>query len=119
MFPLNNDAARRLNPDYRLFYAGEEKLLKRYMTESKVEALPGTLDEYLKKIVTATLERQKRDGAVAVKLEAAYLRSLDFDDAPEVEARRIYAKYVKAGEPPAAEYKSLQDYLFRYISRES
>ena len=119
MFPLNNDAARRLNPDYRVFYAGEEKLLKRYLAESKVEALPATLDEYLKKVVTATLERQKRDGAVAVKFEAAYLRSLDFYDAPEAEARRVYAKYVSGGEPPPGEYKSLQDYLFRYLSRES
>jgi predicted TIM-barrel fold metal-dependent hydrolase len=119
MFPLNNEPARRSNPDYRVFYAGEDKLLKRYMAESKLDALPPTLDEYSKKVVTATLERHKRDGAVAVKFEAAYLRSLDFDDAPESEARRVYAKYVKGGEPPAVEYKVLQDYLFRYISRES
>src|SRR5512143_144993 len=46
MFPLNNEAARRSNPDYRVFYAGEDKLLKRYLTESKVPALPATLDEY-------------------------------------------------------------------------
>jgi predicted TIM-barrel fold metal-dependent hydrolase len=118
MVPLNNEAARRSNPDYRVFYAGEDKLLKRYLAESKVAALPATLDEYLKTVVTATLERQKRDGALAVKFEAAYLRRLDFDDAPESEARRIYAKYVKGGEPPAVEYKVLQDYLFRYIARE-
>jgi predicted TIM-barrel fold metal-dependent hydrolase len=119
MVPLNNEAARRSNPDYRVFYAGEDKLLKRYLSESKVDALPATLDEYSKKVVTATLERQKRDGAVAVKFEAAYLRSLDFDDASESEARRVYAKYVKGGEPPAPEYKTLQDYLFRYIAREA
>ena len=119
MVPLNNEAARRSNPDYRVFYAGEDKLLKRYLSESKVAALPATLDEYSKKVVTATLERQKRDGAVAVKFEAAYLRSLDFDDASESEARRVYAKYVKGGEPPAPEYKTLQDYLFRYIAREA
>jgi predicted TIM-barrel fold metal-dependent hydrolase len=119
MFPLNNEAARRLNPDYRVFYAGEDKLLKRYLAESKVSALPATLDEYLKRVVTATLERHKRDGAVAVKFEAAYLRSLDFDDAPEREAQRIYAKYIKGAEPPAGEYKTLQDFLFRYIAREA
>src|SRR4030095_12789804 len=107
----------RLNSDYRLFYAGEDRLLKRYLAESKVDTLPSTLEEYLKKVVTATLERQKRDGAVAVKFEAAYLRSLDFDDAAESEASRVYAKYVKGGEPPFAEYKTLQDYLLRYISR--
>ena len=119
MLPLNNEAARRSNPDYRVFYAGEDKLLKRYLSESKVAALPATLDEYSKKVITATLERHKRDGAVAVKFEAAYLRSLDFDDASESEARRVYAKYVKGGEPPASEYKTLQDYLFRYIAREA
>ncbi|MEK6409871.1 MAG: amidohydrolase family protein [Acidobacteriota bacterium] len=119
MVPLNNEAARRSNPDYRVFYLGEDKLLKRYLAESRIDSLPATLDEYVKKVVTATLERQKRDGAVAVKFEAAYLRRLDFDDAPETEARRVYAKYFKGGEPPAIEYKSLQDYLFRYIAREA
>lgn len=118
MIPLNNEASRRENPDYKIFYAGEDKLLKRYMTESKVAALPATLNEYLKDVVTPTLERHKRDGAVAAKFEAAYLRRLDFDEASEPEARRVYAKYAKAGEPPAAEYKTLQDYLFRYIARE-
>jgi len=119
MVPLNNEAARRSNPDYRVFYAGEDKLLKRYLAESRVASLPATLDEYSKKVVTATLERQRRDGAVAVKFEAAYLRSLDFDDASESEARRVYAKYLKGLEPPPAEYKILQDYLFRYIAREA
>lgn len=119
MVPLNNEAARRSSPDYRVFYLGEDKLLKRYLADSKIDALPATLDEYLKKVVTATLERQKRDGAVAVKFEAAYLRSLNFDDSTDSEARRVYAKYVRGGEPPASEYKSLQDYLFRYIAREA
>jgi predicted TIM-barrel fold metal-dependent hydrolase len=119
MVPLNNEAARRSNPDYRVFYAGEDKLLKRYLVESKLAALPATLDGYLKQVVTSTLERQKRDGAVAVKFEAAYLRRLDFDYASENEARRVYAKYVRGGEPGMADYKTLQDYLFRYIAREA
>ena len=117
--PLNNEAASRTNPDYKLFYAGEEKLLKRYLAESKLARLPATLDAYLKNVVTATLERHKAGGAIAVKFEAAYLRSLDFNDAAEGEARLIYARYVRGGAPPAAEYKNLQDYLFRYIARES
>ncbi len=119
MLPLNNKRAGRSNPDDRVFYAGEEKLLKRYLAESKVATLPATLDDYSKKVVTATLERQKRDGAVAVKFEAAYLRRLDFDDARASEARLVYAKYIKGGEPRNLEYKALQDYLFRYIAREA
>ncbi|MDQ3818230.1 MAG: amidohydrolase [Acidobacteriota bacterium] len=119
LFPLNTDAARKANADYRSFYTGEERLLKRYLAQSNFEAPPLTFEQYLKTVVTPTLERQKREGAVAIKFEAAYLRSLDFADAPEGEARRVYEKYVRNGEPQAAEYKSLQDYLFRYMAREA
>ncbi len=119
MFPLNNKGAGRSNPDDGVFFAGEEKLLKRYLADLKVTALPPALDGYLKKIVTGTLERQRRDGAVAVKFEAAYLRRLDFDDPSVAEARRVYARYIKGGQPRLLEYKALQDYLFRYIAREA
>ncbi len=40
--------------------------------------LPPTLAEYTAKVVTPLLELQRRNGAVAIKFEAAYLRSLDF-----------------------------------------
>jgi len=119
IFPLNNEAAKRSNPDYKGFFPGEERLLKRYLGDLKVNALPLTLDEYLKRIVTPTLERQKRNGAVAIKFEAAYLRKLDFDDPDGPRARAIYARYVRGGEPPANGYKTLQDFLFYYIAREA
>jgi hypothetical protein len=119
IFPLNNEAAKRSNPDYRGFYPAEEKLLKRYLSDLKVGAMPPTLPEYLAKVVTATLERQKSNGAIAVKFEAAYLRKLDFDNPDEDRARLAYARYVRGGEPPPADYKALQDYLFYYIAREA
>ena len=70
-------------------------------------------------MVTPTLEAQRKDGCVAVKFEAAYLRSLDFDDVPAETASRIYAKYAAGGAPSHADYKALQDFLFRYIAREA
>ena len=119
IFPLNNETARRSNPDYRGFFPGEERLLKRYLTDLNRHALPPSLEAYLKTIVTPTLERQKRNGAVAIKFEAAYLRKLDFDDPDESRARAVYARYLKSGEPPAGGYKALQDFLFYYIAREA
>jgi hypothetical protein len=119
IFPLNNESAKRYNPDYRGFFPGEERLLKRYLSDLKVGALPSSLDAYLKSIVTPTLERQKRNGAVAIKFEAAYLRKLDFDDPDEAKARATYARFVRGGEPPASGYKALQDFLFYYIAREA
>lgn len=119
LFPLSNEAAKKSNPDYRGFYPGEERLLKRYLASAGLKALPTTLDAYLAKVVTATLEAEKRDGAIAVKFEAAYLRKLDFEEADIVSARRVYSRYVHGGEPSAADYKTLQDFLFRYIAHES
>jgi hypothetical protein len=118
IFPLSNEAQKRFNPDYKGFYPAEEKLLKRYLGDLKVRALPATLDAYLKQVVTPTLERQKRDGAVAIKYEAAYLRKLDFDNPDQAKARLTYFQFVRGGEPPANDYKALQDFLFFYIARE-
>jgi predicted TIM-barrel fold metal-dependent hydrolase len=72
----------------------------------------------LDKVVTPTLERQKAGGAVAEKFELAYLRSFDFSDPPRREVENIYAKWVGHGEPEAAGYKLLQDFLFHYIATE-
>lgn len=119
MIPLNNDAPKRATPDFNSFYPPEERLLKRYLADLQLNALPASLDEYLAKVVTPTLERQKRNGGVAVKFEAAYLRPLNFADAPESTARAVYARYVGGGEPPLGEYRVLQDFLFHYIAREA
>jgi hypothetical protein len=119
LFPLSNEAAKRANVDYKGFYPAEEKLLKRYISDLNIRALPPSLDLYLKQVVTPTLERQKRNGAVAIKYEAAYLRRLDFDNPDEAKARITYSRYVRSGEPPAADYKALQDSLFFYIAREA
>ncbi|MGZ4818342.1 MAG: amidohydrolase family protein, partial [Terriglobales bacterium] len=77
MFPLNN-AAMADTPDRKIFYALEEKLLRRYLSDLQVARPPASLDEYVARVVLPTLQRQKQSGAVAVKFEAAYLRALDF-----------------------------------------
>jgi uncharacterized protein len=119
LFPLSNETSKRSNRDYAGFYPAEEKLLRRYLADVKQTTLPPTLSEYLQRVVSPTLERQKRDGAVALKFEAAYLRLLDFGQADEELATATYARFVKGGEPTAAAYKALQDYLFHYIASEA
>lgn len=84
-----------------------------------VKQLPVTFDLYLTRIVTPTLERMKREGAVAVKFVAAYLRPLNFEKTTQSAAARIYARYRVGGEPSWNEYKQLQDFVFRYIAMEA
>jgi predicted TIM-barrel fold metal-dependent hydrolase len=117
MYPLNNSGLAAKNSDRKAFYADEDRLLARYLKECGLNEPPAALDDYLKKVVTATLERHKRGGAVAVKFEAAYLRTLEFEDVPQADAARVYAGSRRS--PPAdAAYKKLQDFIFRYIASE-
>ena len=117
MYPLNNRSLAAKNSDRKAFFADEDRLLQRYLKESGYSELPASFEDYLKKVVTATLERHKRGGAIAVKFEAAYLRSLQFDDPTQAEAARVYSNSRRAA-PPDASYKVLQDYIFRYIASE-
>jgi uncharacterized protein len=119
LFPLNNDAAKAVNPDRRALYGMTEDLLHTYLQGAGMTRVPSTLDLYIEKIVRATLQKQKSAGAVAAKFEAAYLRALDFAPASHDEASRVYAKYAAAGNPSATEYKTLQDFLFKQIALEA
>ena len=69
--------------------------------------------------MTPTLEAQRKGGCIAVKFEAAYLRSLDFDEAAPAAAASVYVRYAGGGTASHADYKTLQDFLFRYIAREA
>jgi hypothetical protein len=120
LFPLSNEEAKKSNPQREADYSSSERWLKDFLAEAKLAGLPGSLDDYVNKLVIPMLEKQKQGGAPAVKFYAAYLRTLEFDDVPEAEARRIYAKYAGGGsrQPAASDYKALQDYLFRRMALE-
>ena len=119
MLPLDTRVEAAQTPDTRSLYPKEATLLRRYLRDLHVAQLPPTLDGYVRDVVVPTLERQHAAGAVAVKFEAAYLRPLDFDDPDSARARRVYARYVRGGTPTHAEYKALEDQLFRVIAREA
>ena len=127
MLPLNGGELAAETPDRKIFYGAETQLLHRYLKEVGIASLPGTLQEYVQRVVTPELELQKQMGAVAIKFEAAYLRSLDFEPEDQKEpaaleerdAATVYAKYARGGEPSKSEYLRLQNYLFRYIATEA
>jgi predicted TIM-barrel fold metal-dependent hydrolase len=119
LFPLDNSPLAAQTPDRKFFFSREDMLRGRYMRAAGVDALPPTLGDYVTRIVTPTLEAQKNAGAVAIKFEVAYLRSLDFAAAKEADAAAVYARYARGGAPDTADYRRLQDYLFHYVAREA
>jgi uncharacterized protein len=119
IFPLDNTRLAARTPDRKSFFALEDQLRQHYLEAAEQRRIPATLGEYLTRVVTPTLERQKQGGAIAEKFEAAYLRSLAFDPVDEATAARVYSRFASGTTiPDEAEYKPLQDFLFRYIAAE-
>ena len=119
LYPISTKAEAAVSPDREKLFPLEDQLLKKYLADLSIAKLPATLDEYMKQVVTATLEAQKKGGCVAVKFEVAYLRSLDFEKPSLQATREVYSKNINGGEPSHEKYKLLQDFLFRYIASEA
>jgi predicted TIM-barrel fold metal-dependent hydrolase len=103
-----------INSDRKKFFALEAKLLERYYKESGVAARPASLDEYLARVVLATIGRHKQGGALGEKFEMAYLRPLEIGNASREEAEAAW----RDGGRAAASYRKLQDFIFRAIAAE-
>lgn len=120
MLPLKTSSLARETPDRKFFFQRESMLLRRYMKDVNRDVLPAKLEDYLAAVVTPVLELQKKNGAVAIKFEAAYLRSLDFGPSEPMQfVQRIYAHFVKGDVPLNPDYIRLQNFLFRYIAGEA
>jgi hypothetical protein len=118
LFPLNNSAIKAEDTEHKGFMESEEKLLHGYLAEAQLRQPPPSFDDYLT-FVTHRLESWRSAGAVAVKFELAYLRDLQISNPTKETADRVYSIYAQSSEPTPDEYKTVQDYIFRYISREA
>jgi glucuronate isomerase len=90
--------------------------------EVGLDKAPPAWADYLAS-VSSRLREWKAKGAVAIKFTIAYYRPLDFARTTEADAKRVYDGYLQDGAQPrdyrTAEYKALQDFLFRHVVRES
>lgn len=113
MYPFAT-AVLDINPDRTAFFALEAKLLERYYQESGVAARPASLEDYLARVVLATIRRHKQGGAIGEKFEMAYLRPLEIGNPSRAEAEAAWRDGGRTG----AAYRKLQDFIFRAIAAE-
>jgi len=118
LFPFDNKGLET-TPDRRELFKMEDELRGTYFAQAGMKAVPASLDEYVEKVVNATLRRLKDGGAVALKFEAAYLRSLDFRRATHEEAEAVYRRGADGTALKPREYRILQDYLFHAVAVEA
>lgn len=118
MWPFDNRKETARNVDQRVYIPLQEKMLHRWMQQEDLKQLPASLDDYLKVITQVLEDNQKNKAAIAMKFEVAYFRSTKFGDPTREQAEEIYKRYVAGGIPPEQEYRTFQDYIFRYLIRE-
>jgi uncharacterized protein len=114
-FPFDNSAQKARTPDMRVYVPLQEKMLARFKKQEGVEGLPEDLTGYEDFIRRTMTDNQQNHGAVAIKFEAAYFRSLYFADPPRAHAQAVYNKYRAGGVPTEGEYQQFQDYVFRVM----
>jgi hypothetical protein len=117
MWPFDNQRERSRNADEEVYIPLQEKMLRRWMQQEAVSKLPADFAEYLK-FVSRTLEDNQKKGGIAMKFEVAYFRSTKFSDPAREDAQDIYQRFVAGGIPGHDEYRTFQDFMFRYLIRE-
>jgi hypothetical protein len=118
LFALDNRDQTGKNPDMGVYIPLQEKVLQRYLKQENLSVLPADLAGY-EAFVRQTLTDNKKKGGVAMKFEAAYFRSLYFQDPPRERAAAIYSRYRSGGVPTEEEYRTFQDYVFHVLIDEA
>ena len=117
LWPFDNTKERARNPDEEVYIPLQEKMLHRWMKQEGIAKLPSAFSDYLS-FVSRTLEDNQKKGAIGEKFEVAYFRPARFRDPSREQAAAIYKKYAAGGVPSEQEYRTFQDYVFRYLVRE-
>lgn len=92
LYPLEAGAVAAVTPDRMDLVPRERKHIQRYLKAVHLSAPPATLADYTARVVTPTLERWKREQAIAIKYEIGYLRGLDFSDVSTTQAAPVYGR---------------------------
>jgi predicted TIM-barrel fold metal-dependent hydrolase len=117
LWPFNNQRETARNADEQVYIPLQEKMLRRWMQQEGVAKLPATFGDYLA-FVSRTLEDNQKKGGIAIKFEVAYFRPTKFSDPTREQAEDLYQRFVAGGIPAEAEYRTFQDYIFRFLVRE-
>jgi uncharacterized protein len=117
LWPFNNERETARNADQGVYIPLQQKMLNRWMQQENISKLPPTFAEYLK-FISQVLEDNSKRGGIAMKFEVAYFRPTTFSDPSRAQAEDLYQRYVAGGIPTEREYRTFQDFIFRYLVEE-
>jgi hypothetical protein len=114
MWPFDNQRETARNSDEGVYIPLQEKMLHRWMKQENLAKLPASFDDYLN-FIEKLLEDNKKKGGIAMKFEVAYFRPTTFSDPHRDEAEDIYQRFASGGIPSEKDYRTFQDYIFRFL----
>lgn len=117
MWPFDNRHERARNGDVEIYIPLQDKMLRRWMGQENLTTLPTHFPDYLR-FVTQVLEDNQKKGAIAMKFEVAYFRPTKFSDPTRNQAQEIYQRFVHGGIPSEQQYRTFQDFIFRFLLAE-
>ena len=117
MWPFNNERETARNSDEGVYIPLQEKMLHRWMQQESVSKLPVSFADYLN-FINRVLEDNSKKGGIAMKFEVAYFRPTTFSDPSSAQAEDIYQRFIAGGIPGEKEYRTFQDFIFRYLIQE-
>ena len=118
MWPLDNQRERARNRDEEVYMPLQEKMLHRWMQQENVRKVAARSSPGIWRSSAAVLEDNQKKGGIAMKFEVAYFRSTKFGDPTREQAEDVYQRFVSGGIPSEQEYRTFQDYIFRFLVRE-
>jgi len=95
--------------------------VQRRRKEIGIGTSPTMWSDYLDRI-KQQLKQWKANGAIAIKFQIAYYRPLEFASVSEADAKRIYeqlAQDTTAKDYGTKDYRTVQNFLFRFVVREA
>ena len=117
LYPLPAEHLMSRSPSHQTTITNLQKDLQRFLQEGDFGSVPKDLAGYVR-VMNTLLGRWQKQGAVAVKFQEAYRRTLRIADVPEGQASALYAKGLTS---PLSrdEYLAVQDFLWRHILLEA
>jgi predicted TIM-barrel fold metal-dependent hydrolase len=114
MWPFDNERETARNPDEGVYIPLQEKMLHRWMAQENISKLPMKFGDYLE-FAVRVLGDNRDKGAIAMKFEVAYFRPTTFSDPTREQAEEIYRRYVSGAVPSEQDYRTFQDFIFRFL----
>ena len=110
---------RERRPTARNCFRSRTNCSNGYLSDLDLTTIPPTLDAYLETVRDTDARDRTACRLCGGEVRGCVSSEPRFRPGDEKDAARTYARYAARGEPLPGDYKTLQDFLFRFVAQEA